>query len=113
MQLALPTQIMGSMMASFAEGLALAEGAGLSQQDLIDVTVRLDAHALQPGPAASCLQHECNTAVMAKSIRHCIPQGLGAIAAPMYALKGPSMQKGVFTQNLTIPCCYTWMLVSC
>lgn len=50
--------IMGSMMASFAEGLALAKQVGLDQQDLLDAS------------------------------------GLGAIAAPMFALKGPTMVKG-------------------
>ncbi|KAK9806870.1 hypothetical protein WJX72_005566 [[Myrmecia] bisecta] len=47
--------VMGNMMAAFAEGLTLAEKAGLSKQDVIDVV------------------------------------GLGAIAAPMFALKGPAM----------------------
>ncbi|GFR42250.1 hypothetical protein Agub_g3144 [Astrephomene gubernaculifera] len=47
--------VMGSMMTSFAEGLALADKVGLRQQDVIEVV------------------------------------GLGAIAAPMFALKGPSM----------------------
>ena len=31
--------VMGSMMATFAEGLALTEGAGLSQQEFIEVQV--------------------------------------------------------------------------
>jgi glyoxylate/succinic semialdehyde reductase len=44
-------QIMGTMMASFAEGLALAKRAGLSQEDLLEAS------------------------------------GLGAIAAPMFAMK--------------------------
>lgn len=44
-------QIMGTMMASFAEGLELAKQVGLDQQDLLDAS------------------------------------GLGAIAAPMFALK--------------------------
>jgi len=44
---------MGSMMASFAEGLVLAKDTGLSQQDLLEAT------------------------------------GLGAIAAPMFAMKVP------------------------
>mmetsp|Transcript_6601 Transcript_6601/g.19038 ORF Transcript_6601/g.19038 Transcript_6601/m.19038 type:complete len:393 (+) Transcript_6601:177-1355(+) len=52
--------VMGSMMASFAEGLALAESGGLQQSDLIEA------------------------------------MGLGAIAAPMFALKGPTMVKGSF-----------------
>ncbi|GLC41071.1 hypothetical protein PLESTB_000946700 [Pleodorina starrii] len=47
--------IMGAMMTSFAEGLALADKVGLRQQDVIEVV------------------------------------GLGAIAAPMFALKGPTM----------------------
>ncbi|KIY92952.1 hypothetical protein MNEG_15010 [Monoraphidium neglectum] len=45
------------MMAAFAEGLVLADGLGLSQQDLLDVVA------------------------------------LGAIASPMFALKGPNMAK--------------------
>lgn len=51
---------MGSMMASFAEGMTLAERAGLEQQDLLDVV------------------------------------SLGAIASPMFALKGPAMMEGNF-----------------
>ncbi|GIL77665.1 hypothetical protein Vretimale_6780 [Volvox reticuliferus] len=47
--------VMGAMMTSFAEGLALADKVGLRQQDVIEVV------------------------------------GLGAIAAPMFALKGPTM----------------------
>lgn len=47
--------VMGSMMASFAEGITLAEKVGLSKQDFLDVVK------------------------------------LGAIAAPMYGLKGPAM----------------------
>jgi 3-hydroxyisobutyrate dehydrogenase-like beta-hydroxyacid dehydrogenase len=43
--------LMGTMMASFAESLVLAEAAGLSKKDLVEVV------------------------------------GLGAVAAPMYALK--------------------------
>ncbi len=45
------------MMAAFAEGLALARGLGLEQQDVLDVVA------------------------------------LGAINAPMFALKGPAMAK--------------------
>lgn len=52
--------IMGSMMVAFAEGLALAQQAGLKQKDLLDVL------------------------------------GLGAIAAPMFAMKGPGMIAGKF-----------------
>mmetsp|Transcript_13682 Transcript_13682/g.35150 ORF Transcript_13682/g.35150 Transcript_13682/m.35150 type:complete len:406 (+) Transcript_13682:156-1373(+) len=52
--------IMGSMMAAFSEGMALAERTGLSQQDLLDVV------------------------------------SLGAIASPMFALKGPAMMEGSF-----------------
>ncbi|PNH09751.1 putative oxidoreductase GLYR1 [Tetrabaena socialis] len=52
--------VMGAMMASFAEGLALADKVGLRQQDVIDVI------------------------------------GLGAIAAPMFALKGPAMAKRAY-----------------
>ncbi|KAG2500279.1 hypothetical protein HYH03_001857 [Edaphochlamys debaryana] len=52
--------VMGSMMTSFAEGLALADKVGLRQSDLIDVI------------------------------------GLGAIAAPMFALKGPAMAKRAY-----------------
>lgn len=52
--------VMGSMMASFAEGLALAESSGLQQEVLLEAI------------------------------------GLGAIAAPMFALKGPSMTKASF-----------------
>ncbi|KAL3694957.1 hypothetical protein R1sor_008608 [Riccia sorocarpa] len=52
--------IMGSMMTAFAEGLSLAEKAGLDKSDLLDV---LD---------------------------------LGAIANPMFKLKGPSVIKGNF-----------------
>lgn len=52
--------VMGTMMASFAEGLALADKAGLSQSDFIEVS------------------------------------GLGAIAAPMFGMKGPSMAAGKF-----------------
>ncbi|EFJ53105.1 6-phosphogluconate dehydrogenase [Volvox carteri f. nagariensis] len=47
--------VMGAMMTSFAEGLALADKVGLKHQDVIDVVA------------------------------------LGAIAAPMFALKGPAM----------------------
>jgi len=47
--------VMGSMMGAFAEGMALAEGAGLKQEDLLDVL------------------------------------SLGAMANPMFALKGPAM----------------------
>lgn len=50
--------VMGSMMASFAEGLSLADQLGLSRQDMLDVVA------------------------------------LGAIASPMFALKGPQMIKG-------------------
>eukprot|EP00798_Chlamydomonas_sp_ICE-L_P029603 gene29603-17882_t len=50
--------IMGAMMTSFAEGMALADGAGLKQEDLLEVI------------------------------------SLGAIAAPMFKLKGPSMAEG-------------------
>ncbi|KAI8472738.1 MAG: 6-phosphogluconate dehydrogenase [Monoraphidium minutum] len=52
--------VMGSMMASFAEGLSLADQLGLSQQDMLDVVA------------------------------------LGAIASPMFALKGPNMAKGSY-----------------
>lgn len=47
--------VMGTMMASFAEGLTFAEKAGLSKEDFIKVS------------------------------------GLGAIAAPMFGMKGPGM----------------------
>lgn len=52
--------VMGSMMTSFAEGMALADKAGLKQEDLLEVV------------------------------------NLGAIAAPMYKLKGPSMAQGKY-----------------
>ncbi|KAL4437458.1 hypothetical protein ABPG75_004597 [Micractinium tetrahymenae] len=52
--------IMGSMMASYAEGLSLAKQCGLRQADLIEVIK------------------------------------LGAIAAPMFALKGPPMTDGKY-----------------
>lgn len=52
--------VMGSMMASFAEGMALADISGLQQKDLLEAI------------------------------------GLGAIAAPMFALKGPAMSEGKF-----------------
>ena len=52
--------VMGSMMAAFGEGMALAEQAGLSQGDLLEV---LD---------------------------------LGAIANPMFKMKGPSLQSRAF-----------------
>ncbi|KAL3694956.1 hypothetical protein R1sor_008607 [Riccia sorocarpa] len=52
--------IMGSMMAAFSEGLALAEKTGLKQNDLLDVVE------------------------------------LGAIASPIFKLKGPSVIKGSF-----------------
>lgn len=52
--------IMGSMMGAFTEGMALAEKADLSQQDLLDVLA------------------------------------LGAMSNPMFALKGPSVQKREF-----------------
>ncbi|KAL4421900.1 hypothetical protein ABPG77_005184 [Micractinium sp. CCAP 211/92] len=52
--------IMGSMMASYAEGLSLAKECGLKQSDLIEVVK------------------------------------LGAIAAPMFALKGPPMTEGQY-----------------
>ncbi|KAG1673964.1 hypothetical protein FOA52_015720 [Chlamydomonas sp. UWO 241] len=50
--------VMGSMMVAFAEGLSLAESAGLNQKDVVDVIA------------------------------------LGAIAAPMFAMKGPLMMHG-------------------
>jgi 3-hydroxyisobutyrate dehydrogenase-like beta-hydroxyacid dehydrogenase len=49
---------MGTMMASFAEGLALAKQAGLSQEDLLEAS------------------------------------GLGAIAAPMFAMKVRAVCQG-------------------
>lgn len=52
--------VMGAMMASFAEGMGLAEQMGLKKQDLIDVIA------------------------------------LGAIASPMFALKGPAMAKASY-----------------
>lgn len=52
--------IMGTMMASYAEGLALAEQRGLEHEDVVNIV------------------------------------GLGAIAAPMFALKGPLMAKGSY-----------------
>ncbi|GBF93518.1 glyoxylate succinic semialdehyde reductase chloroplastic [Raphidocelis subcapitata] len=52
--------VMGSMMAAFAEGLALSDQLGLSQQDMLEV------------------------------------MSLGAINAPMFALKGPAMIKGSY-----------------
>ena len=52
--------VMGSMMASFAEGLSLTEAAALDQDTLLQIVA------------------------------------LGAINAPMYALKGPNMIKGVY-----------------
>jgi glyoxylate/succinic semialdehyde reductase len=52
--------VMGGMMASFAEGMALAEAAGLQQSDLLDV---LD---------------------------------LGAIANPMFKMKGPALSARAF-----------------
>ena len=52
--------VMGSMMASFAEGLALTEKAALDQETLLKIV------------------------------------SLGAINAPMFALKGPSMIKGAY-----------------
>lgn len=50
--------IMGSMMTAFAEGLVLAEGAGLETKDVVEVV------------------------------------GLGAMACPLFALKGPAMVEG-------------------
>jgi glyoxylate/succinic semialdehyde reductase len=50
-------QVMGAQLAAFAEGLALAKAAGLSQEDVLQVA------------------------------------SLGAIACPMFALKGPGMVK--------------------
>jgi glyoxylate/succinic semialdehyde reductase len=47
--------VMGSMMGALAEGLVLAEGAGLQKEDVVEVL------------------------------------GLGAMACPMFALKGPAM----------------------
>jgi glyoxylate/succinic semialdehyde reductase len=47
--------VMGTMMAALAEGMALADGAGLDQKQLVEVL------------------------------------GLGAMACPMFALKGPAM----------------------
>jgi glyoxylate/succinic semialdehyde reductase len=52
--------IMGSMMASFSEGLALGKKVGLDPATIVQVV------------------------------------GQGAIAAPMFALKGPSMIKGSY-----------------
>ncbi|PSC68561.1 glyoxylate succinic semialdehyde reductase chloroplastic [Micractinium conductrix] len=52
--------IMGSMMASWAEGLSLAKQCGLQQSDLVEVVK------------------------------------LGAIACPMFALKGPTMAEGQY-----------------
>mmetsp|Transcript_22238 Transcript_22238/g.37162 ORF Transcript_22238/g.37162 Transcript_22238/m.37162 type:complete len:290 (+) Transcript_22238:108-977(+) len=52
--------VMGSMMGAFCEGMALADGAGLSQSDLLEVL------------------------------------SLGAIANPMFALKGPAVMSREF-----------------
>lgn len=52
--------VMGAMMGAFAEGMSLAERAGLAQQDLLEVL------------------------------------GLGAMANPMFALKGPALMKRDF-----------------
>ncbi|CAG9464944.1 unnamed protein product [Pedinophyceae sp. YPF-701] len=52
--------VMGSMMASFAEGMALAEKTGLKKETMVEVL------------------------------------GLGAMACPLFALKGPAMAKGQF-----------------
>eukprot|EP00240_Pyramimonas_obovata_P015367 CAMPEP_0118933128 /NCGR_PEP_ID=MMETSP1169-20130426/11367_1 /TAXON_ID=36882 /ORGANISM="Pyramimonas obovata, Strain CCMP722" /LENGTH=281 /DNA_ID=CAMNT_0006875855 /DNA_START=122 /DNA_END=967 /DNA_ORIENTATION=+ len=52
--------VMGSMMGAFAEGMALADVAGLSQEDLLEVL------------------------------------SLGAMANPMFALKGPAVMKREF-----------------
>jgi len=52
--------VMGTMMASFAEGLTFAEKAGLSKEDFIKVS------------------------------------GLGAIAAPMFGMKGPGMSENKY-----------------
>jgi len=53
-------QIMGTMMAAFAEGLELAHAAGLQKNDVIDVL------------------------------------GLGAMACPLFSLKGPAMVEGKY-----------------
>jgi glyoxylate/succinic semialdehyde reductase len=52
--------VMGGMMASFCEGMALAEAAGLQQSDLLEVLE------------------------------------LGAIANPMFKMKGPALQARAF-----------------
>lgn len=47
--------VMGTMMASFAEGLALADKAGLSPEDFIEVCLYLTVQQLSLFGPASCL----------------------------------------------------------
>uniref|UniRef100_A0A3N7FLV2 3-hydroxyisobutyrate dehydrogenase-like NAD-binding domain-containing protein n=1 Tax=Populus trichocarpa TaxID=3694 RepID=A0A3N7FLV2_POPTR len=56
--------IMGSMMATFSEGLLLSEKGGLDPNVLVEVKLQVVS--------------------------------LGAISAPMYSLKGPSMVKSLY-----------------
>jgi glyoxylate/succinic semialdehyde reductase len=80
--------VMGTMMGAFSEGMALADQAGLTQADLLEV--RFVTEPLESKCAVgACAQRERNK-------RPTQVLSLGAIANPMFALKGPSMTKREF-----------------
>jgi glyoxylate/succinic semialdehyde reductase len=101
---------MGAMMAAFCEGMSLADKSGLRQEDLLEVggALRLQpaaaAAAMAPAPASWGLPSRAPP----QRVRHVVPCGtrpaatcqvrllpqvlsLGAMANPMFSLKGPAL----------------------
>lgn len=75
-----------SMMNAFSEGLSLADKSGLSPQTLLDVLV-----------LCFVMQHPCCYFLYYQIKQPCLCfdlQDLGAIANPMFKMKGPSMLQG-------------------
>ncbi|KAL9256747.1 Glyoxylate/succinic semialdehyde reductase 1-like protein [Drosera capensis] len=75
--------IMGSMMNAFAEGLALTERSGQDPQILLEVLVRSCVPDCMARPQS----------MLDSELSHLSSQDLGAIANPMFKLKGPSIIK--------------------